>query len=288
MATAAQRLATGRYGEERAAHWLAGQGMVLLDRNWRCELGEIDLVLRDGAVVVVCEVKTRASGAFGSPVEAVTPAKLARLRRLTILLSPADLPKRGPHFDLSIAVAVLAADEKVPLEAAACYVMLGELTLDGRLRAVPGVLPMSMAARAHGHDHVLVPDCQVDEAAMVPGLTVVGARSLPQVVAVLCNEPVPEAPPVPPLASSSVLRWRGEGRTDELDLADVHGMGDARFALEVAAAGRHHVLLSGPKGAGKTTLAERLPGLLPDLSVEEALEVSAVQSLAGAVGSRCL
>jgi magnesium chelatase family protein len=206
-------------------------------------------------------------------------------RRVTILLSPADLPKRGPHFDLSIAVAVLAADEKVPLEAAARFVMLGELTLDGRLRAVPGVLPMSMAARAHGHDHVLVPDSQVDEAALVPGLTVVGARSLQQVVAVLRNEPVPPASPVPPLATPGLLRWRGEGRTDELDLADVHGMGDARFALEVAAAGRHSLLLSGPKGAGKTTLAERLPGLLPDLSVEEALEVSAVHSLAGDLGS---
>ncbi len=209
-------------------------------------------------------------------------------RRVTILLSPADLPKRGPHFDLSIAVAVLAADEKVPLVAAGRFVMLGELTLDGRLRAVPGVLPMVMAARQHGHDHVLVPDSQVDEAAMVPGLTVVGARSLRQVVAVLRNEPVPEAAPVPPLATNSVLRWRGEGRTDELDLADVHGMSDARYALEVAAAGGHHLLLSGPKGAGKTTLAERLPGVLPDLSIEEALEVSAVHSLAGDLGSRGL
>ena len=209
-------------------------------------------------------------------------------RRVTILLSPADLPKRGPHFDLSIAVAVLAADEKVPLEEAARYVMVGELTLDGRLRAVPGVLPMVMAAQAQGHDHVLVPDCQVAEAAMVPGLTVVGARSLQQVVAVLRNHPVPPAPQVPPLATRSLLRWRGEGRTEELDLADVHGMPDARYALEVAAAGGHHLLLSGPKGAGKTTLAERLPGVLPDLSVEEALEVCAVHSLAGDLGSRGL
>ncbi len=82
MATAAQRLATGEYGEASAARWLSRQGMVLLDRNWRCELGEIDLVLRDGSVLVVCEVKTRASAAFGSPFEAVSPAKLARLRRL--------------------------------------------------------------------------------------------------------------------------------------------------------------------------------------------------------------
>jgi magnesium chelatase family protein len=147
---------------------------------------------------------------------------------------------------------------------------------------------MVMAARQHGHAHVLVPDSQVEEAALVPGLTVVGARSLLQVVAVLRNEPVPAAAPVPRLATSSVLRWRGDGRTDELDLADVHGMRDARYALEVAAAGGHHLLLSGPKGAGKTTLAERLPGVLPDLSVEEALEVSAVHSLAGDLGARGL
>ncbi len=209
-------------------------------------------------------------------------------RRVTILLSPADLPKRGPHFDLSIAVAVLAADAVVPREAAADFVMLGELTLDGRLRAVPGVLPMAMAARQRGHDHLLVPDSQVAEAAMVPGLTVVGVRSLRQVVALLRDETVPAAPPVPPLATRSVLRWRGEDRTHELDLVDVHGMGDARFALEVAAAGGHHLLLSGPKGAGKTTLAERLPGLLPDLTVEEALEVCAVHSLAGDLGARGL
>ena len=82
MATAAQRLATGRYGERSAAQWLCRQGMVLLDRNWRCELGELDLVLRDGDVLVVCEVKTRSSAAFGSPFEAVTSTKLARLRRL--------------------------------------------------------------------------------------------------------------------------------------------------------------------------------------------------------------
>ena len=82
MATAAQRLATGRYGEVSAARWLCRRGLVLLDHNWRCELGEIDLVLRDGDVLVVCEVKTRASAAYGSPIEGVTPAKLARLRRL--------------------------------------------------------------------------------------------------------------------------------------------------------------------------------------------------------------
>lgn len=202
-------------------------------------------------------------------------------RRVTILLSPADLPKRGPHFDLAIAVGVLAASGTIPGDALAGVVFVGELTLDGRLRAVPGVLPMAMAASSRGISRVVVPEPQAEEAAMVPGLTVWGARSLSQVVALLSGEPVPDAPPVPPLASGPLLTWRGEDRLEDVDLSDVLGMSEAKYALEVAAAGGHHVMLSGPKGAGKTTLAERLPGLLPDLTLEEALELSAIYSLAG-------
>jgi magnesium chelatase family protein len=202
-------------------------------------------------------------------------------RRVTILLSPADLPKRGPHFDLAIAVATLAASGTVPPTALDGVVFIGELTLDGRLRAVPGVLPMAMAASARGLSTVVVPDPQVEEAAMIPGMTVLGARSLAQVVALLRDDPVPTAPPVQPLAPGPLLSWRGEDRMEDVDLSDVLGMSEAKYALEVAAAGGHHVMLSGPKGAGKTTLAERLPGLLPDLSLEEALELSAIYSLAG-------
>ncbi len=202
-------------------------------------------------------------------------------RRVTILLSPADLPKRGPHFDLAIAVAVLAADGRIRKGALEAVVFAGELSLDGRLRAVPGVLPMALAARAAGISCLVVPEPQAEEAALVPDLAVIGARSLKQVVAHLNGEEVPTAPPVPPLVDVSGLVWRGDHRLDDLDLADVLGMADARFALEVAAAGGHHVLLSGPKGAGKTTLAERLPGLLPDLTLEESLELSAIYSLAG-------
>lgn len=202
-------------------------------------------------------------------------------RRVTILLSPAELPKRGPHFDLAIAVAVLSADGKIDPGRLEDVVVVGELTLDGRLRAVRGVLPMVMAARARGFTRVMVPDVHADEAAMVPGVEVNGVRSLGQAVALLRGETLPDAPPVEPFASGNVLQWRGEGRAESLDLADVHGMADARFALEVTAAGGHHLMLTGPKGSGKTTLAERLPGLLPDLSVEEALELTAVHSLAG-------
>ena len=204
-------------------------------------------------------------------------------RRVTIALSPAELPKRGSHFDLAVALAVLSAADKEVLRPELLHglVVLGELTLDGRLRAVRGVLPMVMAARDHGCTRILLPDIHAEEAAMVPGMDVLGVRSLSQAVALLRGDPVPDAEPVEPLSTGAVLRWRGDGRVEDLDLADVHGMRDARLALEVAAAGGHHLLLSGPKGAGKTTLAERLPGLLPDLGVEEALELSAVHSLAG-------
>ena len=202
-------------------------------------------------------------------------------RRVTILLSPADLPKRGSHFDLGIAVGVLAAAAEVPRTGLEGVVFIGELTLDGRLRAVPGVLPMTLAARARGMTCVVVPESQTEEASLVPGITVVGLRSLLQVVAHLRGTELPEAPPVEPVASTSLLSWRGDRRIADLDLSDVLGMADARFALEVTAAGGHHLMLSGPKGAGKTTLAERLPGLLPDLTIEESLELSAIYSLAG-------
>jgi magnesium chelatase family protein len=205
-------------------------------------------------------------------------------RRVTILLSPTDLPKRGPHFDLAIAVAVLAASTKdFPQADLGGAVMIGELTLDGRVRCVPGVLPMTMAAAARGLRTVYVPEPQTDEAAMVPGIQVLGIRSLAQVIALLCGEEVPEAAEVEPLTGSPLLSWRGEERLEDLDMADVIGMADTRYSVEVAAVGGHHLMLTGPKGSGKTTLAERIPGLLPDLSDDESLELTAVHSLSGAL-----
>lgn len=204
-------------------------------------------------------------------------------RRTTILLSPADLPKRGTHFDLAIAVAVLGALDVVPKEALEDTVLIGELTLSGGLRSVPGVLPMVLCARQRGAVRVIVPEPQVDEAVMAGGVEVVGMRSLAQVVAELNGDEVPEAPPVAVMSGSRLLSWRGRQRLDEVDLADLHGLADARYAAEVCAAGGHHLLLSGPKGSGKTSLAERIPGILPDLTREEAVELTALHSLAGAL-----
>lgn len=207
-------------------------------------------------------------------------------RRVTILLSPADLPKRGPHFDLAIALGVIATcEDTFPRDRLDDLVLIGELSLDGRVRCVPGVLPMVMAAAAHGITRVVVPEPQIAEAALVRDVEVYGVRSLRQVVAIVCGESeLPEAPPVEPLTGERLLAWRGQDRLEEVDLAEVQGMADARYALEVAAAGGHHLLLTGPKGAGKTTLAERLPTILPDLDRDQALELTAIHSLCGGVG----
>jgi magnesium chelatase family protein len=186
-------------------------------------------------------------------------------------------------LDLAIALAVLAACGDIPQDPLTDTLVIGELTLTGGLRSVPGVLPMVMAASARGFRRVIVPEPQAQEAAMVPGMAVFGMRSLAQVVAELKGEVVPDAAPVAPMSGSHLIAWRGSDRLEEHDLADLEGVPDVKFALEVAAAGGHHLLLSGPKGAGKTSVAERLPGLLPDLSPEEALELTAIHSLAGAL-----
>ncbi|GAB7004380.1 YifB family Mg chelatase-like AAA ATPase [Nocardioides sp. AN3] len=184
---------------------------------------------------------------------------------------------------MAIAVAVLAATDVVPRAALESTALIGELSLDGGLRPVPGVLPMVLAASRRGVRCVIVPEPQAREAAMVPGVAVLGLRSLAQVVAELRDEEVPAAPPVPEPTSRSYLGWRGQARLDELDMADLVGLREAKFAVEVAAAGGHHLLLTGPKGCGKTSLAERIPGVLPDLDPEESVELTAIRSLAGSL-----
>lgn len=202
-------------------------------------------------------------------------------KRITILLSPADLLKRGTHFDLAICVALLAADGQVPRESLRETAFIGEITLAGGLRCVPGVLPMVLAAAERGITRVFVPEPLAREASMVPDMVVFGMRSLAQVAAELNDQLVPEAPAVAPLSSSRLLSWRGDERLEEVDLGDLRGMPDTKYAVEVAASGGHHLLLSGPKGSGKTSIAERVPSILPALSSEESLELTAIHSLAG-------
>ena len=196
-------------------------------------------------------------------------------RKVTVNLSPASLPKHGSGFDLGIAVAALATTGIVSTAAIASVVHLGELSLDGRLRPVAGVLPAVLAARRAQARAVVVPTGNAIEAGLVPGIRIISAASLRDVLIVhgAALEPIL----VEPLAAATVP----ELATESGDLADVVGHPEAVEALQVAAAGGHHMLMLGPPGAGKTLLASRLPGLLPDLEPDAAVEVSSIRSLAG-------
>ncbi|UCN13416.1 YifB family Mg chelatase-like AAA ATPase [Cellulomonas iranensis] len=207
---------------------------------------------------------------------AVTSSGLAwPNRRITVNLSPATLPKTGSSFDLAVAIATLAGAGLVDAASVAGWVHLGELGLDGRLRPVRGVLPAVAAAVAAGRPRVVVPRGNAAEAELVPGARVRAADSLAQVAAHHgADVEVAEVEAVPDVLAALADR-------DEPDLVDVLGQQEARFGLEVAAAGHHHLLMVGPPGAGKTMLAARLPGLLPDLDEDDAVEVTAVHSVAG-------
>ncbi|QDZ14084.1 YifB family Mg chelatase-like AAA ATPase [Humibacter ginsenosidimutans] len=196
--------------------------------------------------------------------------------KLTVSLSPAALPKHGSGFDLAIALASLAAAGDVPSESVASMVHLGELGLDGRVRPTPGVLPAVIGAAKAGFERVMVPAANAEEARLVPGVQIVPVTSLRD--AAIRHGADLDPVPVDPWVAGPQPDQNDEPLHD---LAEVVGNDEAVETLVVAAAGGHHLLMLGPPGAGKTMLAERLPGLLPELGVDASLEATSIRSLTG-------
>lgn len=197
------------------------------------------------------------------------------LRRITVNLAPADVQKRGSGFDLPIAVGILIASGQLAGDRVDRTLLLGELGLEGDLRPVRGALPMALGAAAMGCDEMILPAANVAEAAVVEGLTVRGATTLTEVCGHLSGTTQLAA------VRTDTRQLMAECPTLDVDFADVRAQQAAKRALEVAAAGAHNVLMIGPPGAGKTMLARRLPSILPSLTLEEALDVTRIHSVAG-------
>ncbi len=202
-------------------------------------------------------------------------------RNIVINLAPADIKKEGSAYDLPLAVGLMAADEQIPATHLHEYIIMGELSLDGTLQPVRGVLPMALSARANGFKGFILPRENAKEAAVVDGLEVIAADNLIEVLRFLSD-----AQSIEPTVVDTAQEFEQNAFPEDLDFADVRGQENVKRALEIAAAGSHNIIMVGPPGAGKSMMAKRLPTILPPLTLEEALETTKIHSVAGLMNKK--